>query len=312
MASPPPTQSTLLGGERGLDHVNIATSDLPGATRVFNKLLGFARPTSGTLPNGIRNTNYYFEDATYLETLTWYDRNKASWVADFTDKHRGGFKLVLSVASAAASARFLRDRGVETLGPIGGTIKTEGIKKNPGKQWHKLLFKHSPLPGDCIFFISYDQNKRRGYLRKLKQEKIRRRFFSHPNTARGIRSAWLAVRNLDQAVKAFSAVGLEAGRSVASKKLNTIGREIIAGRGIILLLQPKGPSGEVAAFLKRRGEGIIGVSIEVKDLRAAQELIQRNTRARLPLHRGFFGESLLISDSIAHGIWMEMFQLHTP
>src|SRR6202044_1867650 len=86
--------SDLLGGERGLDHVGVAVKDLDAATRAYHDVLGFDRPTEGKLPNGLRNVNYYFADSTYLETLTYWDRGKAEWLASFTDKHEGGLFAV--------------------------------------------------------------------------------------------------------------------------------------------------------------------------------------------------------------------------
>jgi len=303
-----PLPRTLLGGERGLDHVNIATADLAGATEVFHERLGFKRPSSGKLPNGIRNANYYFGDATYLETLTWYDRRKASWVARFTDKHQGGFKIVLSVASAFESARFLEARGIQTVGPIPGSIKAGGTGGDPDNRWYKLLLKGSPLPCDCVFFIDYARERRADFLRKIQREEIRRKYFTHPNTARGIRAAWIAVRDLAGATRAFEAIGLAAGAARESARLDARGREILAGRGVILLLAPRSPGGPVAEFLDKRGPGVLGISVEVGDLRRARALLGGRLEARPPLLRGFFGESLLLPPSAAHGIWLEMFQ----
>ena len=86
------------------------------------------------------------------------------------------------------------------------------------------------------------------------------------------------------------------------------GREIEAGGGRIVLLEPKGKTGKAASFLAERGEGIMGVSIEVGSLETARALLEKNTKRDFVSYAGAYGNSILIPAELAHGVWIEMFQ----
>lgn len=308
-ASPPPRRAewsrSLLGGERGIDHVNVAVRDLEAARRTFHERLGFGRPIAGKLPNGIQNINYHFGDGTYLETMTAWDRAKAPWVAEFLDKQEGPMKLVLSVHSVSGSAKFLRSRGIgTTIEP--GSIQVQGAKQT--SSWSKLLLQRSTIPGDCVFLIAYEQRARRDFLDKLKLEGVRRRFFSHPNTALGIRAVWIAVEDLGQATMAFDNIGLPAGGRFREPRLGALGQEIWAGQGMIRLLQGEGRGSKISELLSSRGEGVIGVSVEVESVARARALIEKRASLRLPIRETFDGSSLLVPAERAHGLWLELFE----
>lgn len=299
---------SLLGGERGFDHVGVAVRDLQGASKAY-RALGFGDPQPGTLPNGLKNVNFYFGDTTYLELVTYYDRNKNPWIAGFIDRYgKGAMFLVLCVYSHPETAAFLLRRRIEIGDPIAGSIEAPGLQRSDGPMWHTFFFKRSPLPGDNVYFIAYQRGLRNFILSRIKNERARRQAFSHPNTALGLRSAWMAVRNLEAARGAYASIGLQPGRRVAIPQLQADGMEIEAGQGSILLLQPTGKQGPVSGFLSRRTEGIVGVSIEVEDLAAARRLIENNTRQSLKEYRGFFGRSILVPPQLTCDVWLELFQ----
>ena len=116
------------------------------------------------------------------------------------------------------------------------------------------------------------------------------------------------MRDLETATKAYEAIGLDAGRTVELPELGAIGGEMKLGPLTVLLLQPGNENAKVASFLADRGEGIMGVSIEVRDLEIARKLIETNTGRRFAPHVGPYGKSILIAAEIAHGLWIEMFQ----
>jgi len=78
----------------------------------------------------------------------------------------------------------------------------------------------------------------------------------------------LAVKNLDEALKGYLALGLHAE-----------GKEVVAGQGVTVaflpvgethleLLEPTGADTPVGKFLASRGEGIHHICIEVDDIEA--------------------------------------------
>jgi hypothetical protein len=304
---------TLLGGERGLDHVGVAVKDLEGASQAYQKL-GFGNPQAGKLPNGLKNVNFHFGDTTYLELVTVYDEKKNPWVASFIDKHeKGAMFLMLCVFSYSETANLLRRKGFKVGAALPGRIKTKGGrdghhrgKKKP-PMWHTFTIDGSPLPGN-INFIAYNRGLRNFVLYKMKDPKIRKKLFSHPNTALGLKSTWIAVKSLARTTKAFEKVGLKAGRALTLEKLDARAREIEAGKGTLLLLQPRKAKGPVAAFLKKRGEGLCGLGFEVEKLDTARALIEKNLALSLEPYDGHHGKSVLVPSDRAFDVWVELFQ----
>jgi hypothetical protein len=305
--------NTLLGGERGLDHVGVAVKDLAGAQAAYRKL-GFSNPQAGKLPNGLRNANFHFGDTTYLELVTVYDEKKNPWIASFIKRHeKGAMFLMLCVFSYGETANVLRRQGFKVGDPLPGRVETKGgrdgyyrgRKKPP--MWHTFTIDDSPLPGN-ITFIAYNRGLRNFVLYKMKDRKIQRRLFSHENTALGLKSAWIAVKSAARTARAFEKAGLKAGRKLTLEKLDARAREIEAGQGTLLLLQPRGPRSPVAAFLKKRGEGIIGLGFEVARLDTARSVIEKGLALSLEPYDGPHGRSVLVPAPRAFDVWIEFFQ----
>jgi catechol 2,3-dioxygenase-like lactoylglutathione lyase family enzyme len=302
----PASPASLLGGERGLDHVNLATRDLEAVTRTLEQRLGFGPAIRGQLPNGLANANYYFEDASYLEVLAATDPQGAPWVPRFLERGPGLMKLVLAVHSAEESAAFLRQRGVDTLAPVAGTIQHQGKRQNRGELWRKLLFHPSPLPCDCMFLIAYDAGDRAALLRNVEDGTFRLRF-RHPNTARGLRAVYWAVPDLDAAARGFTRIGLTAGPAFPEPRFQAQARRVEAGIGEILLLAPTAKDGPTARYLEGRGgSGLFGASIAVRELEAARRLAEAGTGRSFPPGRAPLGPAILIPPEVAHGAWIEL------
>jgi len=307
--------SSVLGGEQGLDHVGVAVKDLNEAGQIYTRL-GFGNPQEGTLPNGLRNINFYFGDTTYLELVTYYDKAKNPWVASFVDRHeKGAMFLMLCVFSYTHTANFLRARHLEVENPLPGRIESHRAKKaaaQPGRKkapmWLNFFLKGKTLPGN-VTFIAYNRGLRNFTLGKLKDEKIRRKSFTHPNTVLGLRSAWIAVDNLAQGRKAFEAIGLKAGRRFDDTRIDARGVAIAAGQGTLRLLQPRVKGrGPVAAFLKRRGQGIIGLGFEVENVKTAGALIEERLKTPVKLYDGLLGKSVLVPADQALDVYLEFAQ----
>lgn len=305
-----PAAGSLLGGERGLDHVGIAVRDLAAARATFHDALGFGAAEAGRLPNGIANINYYFEDSTYLETLTAADPQKARWIAQLTARGETTAFAALAVASAEETAAFLAAHGLKTQPPIPGTLQT--ARDDAGaERWRTLFFDGTPLPGNPIFFIAYAQPARAAHLRALDEAVRSARVYRHPNGALGVKAAWLAVPALAPAVQAFAAAGLPALDAFVEPRLGARGRALDAGSGKLLLVEPDPaiPNGAVAAFLRARGDaGLLGLSIEVARLGTAQLFVARATGKPAPPARGALGASIFVGPETAHGAWLELFE----
>ena len=61
-------------------------------------------------------------------------------------------------------------------------------------------------------------------------------------------------------------------------------------------------------FLADRGEGIMGVSLEVSSLATARALLERNTMRKVASYPGPYGDSILIPAELANGMSIEMFR----
>jgi len=298
---------TGLGKGRGIDHVGIAVRDFEGAKRGYRDILGFTLAPGGKHPHGTENASVWFEDRTYLELITFYDRTQASWLADFLEKQEGACLLGLVTSSADQMAEFLRTRGFEIDGPTGGTITIEGAQDTPPELWRTVGFKQAVLPDTAVFFIEY--NRKAWEELKSKSPGVAPAGVTrHANTAKRVAAVWVVVKDLAAATKVYESVGLRAGRKLELVQLGADGREMEAGHGVMLLLQSKDTGGPVASFLAKRGEGLMGVSIEVGQLETARKMLETNTKEHFTLYTGPYGQSLLIAGEVTRGVWMEMFQ----
>ncbi len=297
----------MLGGERGLDHVGIAVKSLERAVHTYHDALGFSRPTEGRLPNGIRNVNYYFADATYLETLVYWDRAKAAWLAAFTDEHSGALFAVLSVFSAEATTAFLARRSVRAGSPYSGTIQTTGEDAMPEEKWKTFFMPDGALPGNPLYFISYARAPRDAYLLELEDPRARRRLL-HRNTALGLRAVWLAVTDLEAASKAYASIGLPRGRSFDDRALGARGQVFGAGSGELWLVASASPESPIAAFLRDRGPGILGVTLAAGSVATAARVIEEGTGSAMPTYPGQLGTSIRVPPELTEGVWLELTQ----
>jgi catechol 2,3-dioxygenase-like lactoylglutathione lyase family enzyme len=303
--NPVEARASLLGGERGLDHVGIAVKDLDAATHTYEDVLGFSRPQPGKLPNGIRNVNYYFADATYLETLVYWDRSKAAWLANFTDKHSGALFGVLSAYSPEATSEYLAKRGIVMGKVFSGTIQTGDEDAMPQEKWKTFFLPNGFLAGDPFYFISYTRGPRDAYLQQLRDPKARR-LFLHRNTALGLRAVWLAVPNLVEAAKAYDALGMPRGNAFTDPALDAEGQVFVAGAGEIWLLAPRSPSGGVVDFLRERGgPGILGVTLLAGSVPRAAQVIGEHLGTSLPTYAGLHGTSIRVPPEVTLGVWIE-------
>jgi hypothetical protein len=272
--------------------------------------LGFGGFEEGHLPNGIENVNYYFEDGTYLETLTAWDVQRAAWLAKFTSDREGPVFFALATSSLDDTTAFLARHGIHTGPQIPGSISTahDDPGTTPKELWRTMFVDSGTLPGDPLFFIGYAQPQRSTHLARLEEARRSGHIRHHPNGAIGIKSVWLAVKDLNGAADKFAAFGLPAGEAFPVPALGAMARNIKAGHGSIVLLAPAG-EGAINAHLQDRGPSLCGVSIQVARLGSAQKLIVSRGGKPAPEVAGPSGpHSILIEPGIAHGAWIELFE----
>lgn len=293
--------ASVLGRGRGISVVGAAVRDLDAATKTYRDTLGFK-----IAPGAIHNAVVMFENFTTLELATSSDdRWEASRLADVLTKNEGAAFLHLQVSPAEHTAAFLRARGFEIDGPH--SDRGEAKSESPLELYWTVEFKKPVVPGNTIAFVEHNFKALREWGQKHPTSDPTN-YRDHPNTAKRIYSVWMAVKNLEAATKAYESIGLPAGRKVEVPHLGATGREIQAGRGVILLVQANDRKGKVAAFIAKRGEGVMGVSIELAKLETARQIIETNTKRRLAPYQGLYGQSILIPGELAHGAWIEMFQ----
>jgi hypothetical protein len=97
------------------------------------------------------------------------------------------------------------------------------------------------------------------------------------------------------------------GRAIEVPELAADGREIAAGSGLLLLLAPKAAhhSGAVDDFLASRGEGLMGVTIEVADIARVRGYLKAHAAGVLHA-RHESADDMLIPGADAHGLWLRL------
>lgn len=299
-------EASLLGEGRGIDHVIVYVRDLETAEDVYRDALGFIVGESYALPTGYKASWVGF-DRNWLELRAIDDPEKVAqatpWasvedrlrVLQFLENRDGVLAFVLNSSSVETTTDFLQRRGFDVpeshLMVVDDTVSLY------------FTLNESVLPGPRVTFAEYwPPYEARFHLTEPAE------WTRHPNTARWITSVWIAVSDLETATKAYEAIGLHVGRELELPELGAIGSEMKVGPLTILLLRPGNENTKVASFLADRGDGIIGVSIEVHDLGTARKLIETNTGQKFMPYEGPYGSSILIPAEIAHGLWIEMFQ----
>jgi hypothetical protein len=281
------------------------------AKDTYRETLGFwvqPRGVVNVLASGMKTSNVSFEDGSYLYLMAVNDLetvrlNRPAYLT-FLEKQEGAKFLILNVTSAEGTARFLRARGLDVNEPATRTILTPGVKALPPPVGWAVTFKTPILPADSISFFQPANPAAR--VERIRQASEPSR--AHPNTAKGIAAVWIVVPDLKAATKAFASAGLYAGDKRKFSALGATGHEIEAGGGRIVVLEPKSETGKAASFLAARGEGIMGVSLEVASLETARALLERNAKRKFAPYAGAYGKSILIPAELAHGVWIEMFQ----
>lgn len=295
------TPHPLLGNGRGIDHATILTRDLASTSSVYKTRLGFTVTPYSKYDFGFENAVIYFADSgkTYLELWGVHDPAAAakSEIASVLSEPDGLMWLNLHVGSTDSTAAYLRARGHELFGP-------DNFGENP---WFYRLtgLERSTIPGRLIYFIEYNDAY---YASRSKDPEKSRLRQTHANTGKGIRSVWIAVKDIDPAVAAYKSIGFKVTRDVKLPHLKAVAKELQAGYGTILLVHSDVPDSPVSKFLGTHTDRMMGASIEVANLATAQLYLAENAKLSLPVYTGVYGRSVLVPAEHAGGAWLEFFQ----
>lgn len=298
-AEPPSIRQPLLANGRGVDHVTILTNDITKAAEEYAKRLGFTVGPQTQYSFGFTGANIYFADGTYLELYGIHDRQKVAAVGEgfALDAPEGVRWVTLHSGSTAETANLLKQRGVPAWGPF--TLPDNA----PAGVWtHRLVGPEEPVfPGGRLFFVEYNDTSRA--TRRSDDLAAARTREVHANAAVGLRSVWVAVRDLTAAAAKYESAGLIPGPQRRLDVLDADAREIRTPVGTILLVQVK-PGAESA----QAGDTFAGISIKTESLERTRTLIEQSHGGELRPYQGLYGRSILVPSAVARGASIEFFQ----
>jgi hypothetical protein len=297
----------ILGKGCGLERVQVAVNDFYKATDDYMQRLGFIPASDGFYPWGTRSSTIFLGSSGSIELVGVQDRKKVD--RDYLgalERREGLYAITFEVSSVERTAKLLHSRGFITSDIDVGTIQNEGVEKVPPVLWRGLSvwgLPYSALTG----FLQYDKTARNRLIRKYPHLE-RSRYMNHPNAAKALRAVWLCVESLSDSVSIFERMGFQRGAFVPLSHLGARGCEIQAGGSSILLVEPVDPRSITGRFLKAHGQNFMGLSVEVEDFESARDFVEIRNDFRLQPYAGTYGQSMLIPNEPAHGVWIEIFQ----
>jgi len=305
-----PATAQGLGDGRGVDHVGpmVRLENFEDAVDVWRDDLGFSATPVLLSPLGAKNSLIWFEDGTYLEILAFTELNEftAPFLA-FLEDHEGAKFYGSDVVDAAQAAAFLTGAGYGYVGPVPAaplTIEATGETVGSLPLWSSIILTGPLAPDNSMFLLDYDEAQVQQMYAEFPELAPR----PHPNTAERIDTLWLVVSDLDAAIAFYEGLGLEV--RFKNKKIHYLGArgaEVRYNNNTLALLEPDGP-GLVADFAADRGEGILGVSIEVGDLQTALGIVNGNTGLGLQPFKYKGRDRFLVPASLTHGFLLELIE----
>lgn len=297
-----------LGDGRGIDHVAslVRLENFDAAASVWTDQLGFSATPALLSPLGAKNRLIWFSDLTYLEIAAFTELNEftAPFLA-FLEDHEGAKFYGTDVVDAAQAITFLTGAGYPNVGPIPSlplTIESTGELVGVSPLWRSIILTARVAPDNSNFFLEYDDAQ----VQQMFTDFPALAPQPHPNTAQKIDTLWLVVADLDAAIDFYEGLGLEV--RFKHKKIHYLGArgaEVRYNNNALALLVPDGP-GLVADFAADRGEGIMGVSVQVGNLDTARALVNGNTGLNLQAFKYKGRDRFLIPASLTRGFMVEM------
>ena len=211
------------------------------------------------------------------------------------------------MADAEQTMAFLTAAGYGHVGPIPApplTLEATGEIVGASPLWRSIILTGPLAPDNSNFLLEYDEAQVQQMFVDFPALAPR----PHPNTAERIDTLWMVVSDLDAAIAFYEGLGLDV--RFENKKVHYLGArgaEVRYGSSTLALLEPDGP-GIAADFAAERGEGILGVSIEVGNLQTALALVNGNTGLGLQSFQSKGRERFLIPASLTRGFLLELIE----
>lgn len=291
---------------RGVDHFMWVVRDLDAAPAFLRDTLGFALVGSRNRMGSIENVLAWMPDDSYLEPLAPYNPESA-W-ANAIDRwrqvHEGAWKIGFNAEPLDPLYERFVELGWTASEPgAGGFVAMDGRSGIADAMWRGLTL--ATPPGHYIFFWHLTDGWET--MKRTVPDLDPTRATEHPNTAQGIRAAWVAVWDVEETLDRFARMGMpEAGAPFAVPHLRAEARRIALPSGDLVFLRPSSWDSPVSDFLLQRGENLMGVTLGVSDLDVARRVLARGFGEAMPEHRTADGRcALFVPAEKAHGVFLE-------
>ena len=286
----------LIGNAIGLDHVLLWSRDNMAAERELGDLGFTLSAKAGSYGAGISNKLVWFKNWSFIEFLWLSDAEKARVEAPqeyaFVVLNHGSNAFGINIADADQTFTELTKAGLEPEKPGAEAWDPDGPEgPNPPivNEWRFMFLKQPSLPGNP-FFVQY----KKGADAPRKE--------THPNGAQKLSAVWVLVRDIEQAKLAYGRASFS--ETVSFKSLGAKVAALPTGQGEIFLVQP-GATGVLGSSLKDRGEHVHGISVQVADLEATEQLLKQHGKPYSLQTNGRFGASLLVPARPPLGLMIE-------
>jgi len=309
-----------VGAALGLEHVVFPVRDLSDASETFQQDLGFAVTPGTPHASGTIDNSVIFANEGYIELLGIHDPlSKAPIVEEvktILSKREGPVTIGVRVASVSASVEYFKARGCEVRGPNESRFPDpETGQLSPPLYSNLEIVGDRPYVRDQIFFLEkLEKNFQEYHTTNARAAAYLRSWVTvHPNTARRIGAAWLAVDDVEKAATAYADIGLKA-RPVRPASVPGVDVAAIRlGTGSLLLAQPRASSSPFSDVLSDGGgaAAMVGISIEVASIEDAASSLGPDVR-RSARYDGWFGRSFQVLPDQAHGAWLEFYEAARP
>jgi Glyoxalase-like domain len=325
------SRASVIGNGWGLDHVIVGAAsvevvkDLFGSELGFTPLRGNKNPVAGLdqaiipLPDGA---------PAYVELVWPYQeaardaRPVAALVRRKLELGGGPVAYNIAVSSANQAADALQSLGFRVTLPPSPVRRTPDGKEvsvpaqmvdidSSDKEGRPLGVPGGAGVGFVEYKILNPDKKPERVLERVEREvpdPRRAKGEFHANTARRLRSVWVAVPSAAEAIKQAGQFGFTARGELDLKTLGEKGVEVQCGQGTIVFFEPAHEKSPLAAVVAKKGLGPLGISIGVADLKTAQRIVQEGTHSSFEIQRLGKRTSLVVPAELAAGMFIEFVQ----
>jgi hypothetical protein len=323
-----PVTPSVIGNGWGLDHVILAMPSADVVKDVFFSKLGFTTIPGNKFPTqGLQQAIIRLPPA-YLEFQWMYQDASSSashtpFFLKIVEAGGGPTAYNINVSPVAQAADAMKQMGMHVTLPPSVTVQTSDGKQAPGA-WQfigldpaDLSSLHGIPGGRGVGFLEYQNQTEHlsaTYFQKVVQlaqtvsDPRRGGGEINANTARKLRSVWVAVPSVADAVKQAGRFGFTVLGQRDLKVLGEKATEVQCGQGTILFAQVTHPNSPLDAYVKKHQFGPIGVSVEVADIATAQRVVEQGMNRKFKLERVGNRRSFVVPADLAAGTFVEFVQ----